>query len=221
VSTIYDVIQQSIQLHGILHQQEEMPATLNFLLSKNLNGFIEVGSANGASFHCWAAAIPNGIKMSVDLNYGFGMGPESELRWEEVFTGADVEPASELKHEPVRRRNNTWRNYFDDVVIVEGNCMAPQTVEKVKNILNGKLVDWIFIDAWHDYVGMTTDFNNYNQFLSPDGYMGFHDIFQYPSTIKFWNLVKSTFENVIEINYGTGIGIIPNQEIIKAGIRTL
>ena len=219
--TAYDVIQQAIQVYGILHQHQEMPETLAFLASKNLNGFIEVGSAHGASFHCWGAVIPEGPKISVDLNYGFGMGPESEDGWNEVFSGANVEAATEEKYETVRKRNNNWRSYFNDVSVVEGNCMAPETVEKVKAVLNGKLVDWVFIDSWHDFKGMTTDFNNYNQFLSEDGYMGFHDIWQYESTAKFWNLVKSKFHNTIEINHGTGIGIIPAKEIFNTGIRTL
>ena len=87
--------------------------------------------------------------------------------------------------------------------------------------MNGKLVDWVFIDAWHDFKPMVTDFNNYSQFLTPTGYIGFHDIWQREGTIKFWNLVKQTYSDVIEINSGTGIGIVPVESIIKSGIKLL
>lgn len=217
----YDLIKQAQDTYGLLHQHQEMPETLEFLAPKNLKGFIEVGSAHGASFHCWGAVIPEGVKISVDLNYGFGIGPESNEEWQMVCDGVDVEPVSEQKYDTVYRRNNNWRNYFDNVVIVEGNSLAKETVQKVKNVLGGTTVDWIFIDGFHDFKSMSTDFNNYNQFLSDTGYIGFHDIWQSDSTTKFWNLVKSKFNNVIEIKHGTGIGIISAQEINLTGVKKL
>lgn len=228
----HEIVNESRSMYGILHQYSEMNQTLDFLNTKNLKGFIEVGSANGASFHCWASVIPDGPKVSVDINLGFGMGkvpsPEKD-RWAEGLNDNEWIPelvkldfpvATEATHETVRNRNNKWREHFSDVRIVEGNCMSPNTVEKVRTILDGTLVDWVFIDAWHNVGGMITDFNNYNQFLTPEGYIGFHDIYQSKSTIQFWEIAKSTFDT-IESTEGTGIGIIPAQSIIETGINEL
>lgn len=200
---VASIIADSKNIYGALHQAEEMTNCLNFLSDKQLNGFIEVGCANGASFHCWASVV-SGLKLSVDLNHGFGMS--------EGLPGAntkdDVFAATEQKYTQVRDRNNKWRTYFNDVYTVEGNSMAPETIEKVKSTLNGKKVDWIFIDAWHEYFAAMEDLNNFKQFLSEDGYMAFHDIHQNESMDKFWSEVQSTYTNTIEIAGGTGIGLI-------------
>jgi hypothetical protein len=198
-----NIIADSKNIYGALHQSEEMTNCLKFLSDKQLNGFIEVGCASGASFHCWASVV-NGLKLSVDLNHGFGMS--------EGLGGAntkdDVLPAAEQNYTQVRDRNNKWRRYFSDVYTIEGNSMAPETIEKVKSTLNGKKVDWIFIDAWHEYFAAMEDLNNFKQFLSADGYIGFHDIHQSASMDKFWSEVQNTYTHTIEISGGTGIGLI-------------
>ena len=187
-----------------------MQNCLQFLVDKELNGFIEVGSANGASFYCWSSVVKTGPRISVDLNHGFGLS--------DGLGGANtmdnVDPANEINYNPVRARNTLWRSNFKNVITIEGTSMAPETIEKVKNTLNGNTVDWIFIDAWHEYFAAMEDLKNFKQFLSPRGYIGFHDIRQSESMDKFWSEVQSTYENTIEISGGTGIGIIPAQSLI-------
>lgn len=229
-----EIVNEARRVYGVLHQHGEMNQTLEFLRTKNLRGFVEVGSANGASFHCWASVIPEGVKVSVDMNIGFGMGstegsPEREAAekgmddniWNPTLAQMDFPVADETNCEAVRIRNTRWREHFSDVRTVEGNCMSPNTVEKLRTVLGGTLVDWVFIDAWHNLGGMITDFNNYNQFLTPTGYMGFHDIYQTKSTTQFWELIKRTFPNTIEFTAGTGIGILPAESITSTGIYTL
>jgi hypothetical protein len=93
--SVNDIMGQAKNVYSMLHQGNEMSYALEFLLSKDLHNFIEVGCANGASFHCWASVIPDGIKMSVDLNYGFGVGAESNELWDAALAGEDTKPASE------------------------------------------------------------------------------------------------------------------------------
>ena len=228
-----EIVQEARNVYGTLHQHDEMYQTLEFLRTKNLRGFVEVGSANGGSFHCWASVITDGIKVSVDMNLGFGVGPNTNAEWDIAVQGMgdfdwnpklaemDVPVANEADYETVRDRNNKWRERFSDVRTVEGNGMAPRTIEDLRKVLNGTLVDWVFIDAWHNIGGMITDFNNYNQFLTPTGYMGFHDIYQTKSTTQFWELIKQTFPNTIEFTGGTGIGVIPAESISSTGIYKL
>ena len=230
----HEIVNEARRVYGVLHQHDEMNQTLDFLRTKNLRGFVEVGSANGASFHCWASVIPDGVKVSVDMNLGFGMGPSTNSpEWDEAEKGMgdfgwipelaqmDFPVANEANFPTVQTRNNKWRERFSDVRTVEGNCMSPNTVEKLRTVLDGTLVDWVFIDAWHNIGGMITDFNNYNQFLTPTGYMGFHDIYQTKSTTQFWELIKKTFPNTIEFTAGTGIGVLPAESITSTGIYKL
>ena len=193
-----------------LNQTMEMNECLEFLSDKNLSGFIEVGSAGGGSFYCWASVITDGPKISVDLNHGFGLS--------DGLPGANtmdnVAPASEAEFAAVRARNEKWRTLFNEVITIEGNSMAPETVSAVDKVLQGRTVGWVFIDAWHEYFAVKEDLKNYSQFLHPDGYIGFHDINQDDSMRQFWSEIKSTYKNTIEIMHGTGLGIIPAREIL-------
>ena len=194
----FPFIGDAITKCGHLHQFEEMTKTLGFLSDKNLNGFIEVGSANGASFYCWASLIQQGPKISVDWNFGFGLANQD----------GSVETGTEEDCPAVKHRNTVWRENFSDVCCIDGDSRAQATIDRVAAALNGRKVGWIFIDAWHEYDAMWQDFNNYKQFLAVPGYIGFHDIFQSDSTKKFWAEIKQQYPNVIEFSDGTGTGII-------------
>lgn len=199
-----EIIQNAISVHGYLHQSNEMNNCLSFLRDKNLHGFIEVGCANGASFFCWASII-DGPKISVDLNHGFGLS--------DGLPGAntmdDVDAAYEATHPAVKERNDKWRKHFSDVRIVEGNSMSATTIDKVRNTLDGATVGWIFIDAWHEYFAVMEDMKNFKQFLSPNGYIAFHDINQSESMKQFWKEMIETYDNTITLPDANGIGIIP------------
>lgn len=205
---IQQIIDQSRVVHGSLHQGFELNECLRILSGKNLRGFIEVGSANGASFYCWASLI-DGPKISVDLNHGFGLS--------DGMAGAntldDVPAATEETHPAVRDRNTKWRDHFTDVYTIEGNSMSPNTIAKVRTILDDQLVGWVFIDGWHEHFAALEDLKNYKQFLSSDGYIGFHDINQSDSMRNFWRDMTETYQNTITISAGNGIGIIPSTSI--------
>lgn len=51
----------------------------------------------------------------------------------------------------------------------------PSTIENVKQILAGELLDILFIDGNHSYAGVETDVKNYASLISPDGYIVWHD----------------------------------------------
>ena len=182
-----------------LHQLSEMPPCLEFLADKDLNGFLEIGSANGGSFHCWAIVIPNGPKVSVDWNRGFGMTPN--------FPSLEY-VATEKEVATVQHRNNKWRQDFSDVRTVEGNCLLPETVKMCKDVLDGDLVDWLFIDATHEYKPAMTDFNNYKQFVRPGGYVGFHDVHSHEEMRPLWTDLKQEHSLAAEFLHGHGIGIL-------------
>lgn len=201
---IQQIINESIDVHGALHQSSEMNECLTFLSNKHLHGFIEVGCANGASFYCWASIV-DGVKISVDLNHGFGLSNGMPG----ANTLDDVAAAYEATNSTVKSRNDKWRAHFTNVYIVEGNSMSPKTIQKVADILGEQKVGWIFIDAWHEHFAALEDLKNFKQFLSPNGYIGFHDINQSDSMRNFWKEVTTTYEHTITIPNANGIGIIP------------
>lgn len=162
---------------------EELVQCLTMLLRRPLFGFIEVGSANGGSFHCWGRAIPKGPKVSVDWNQGFGNG----------LGGTDAVHEGDCR--PVYDRNTKWRSFFTDVRIVEGNSLQQTTVDACRTILRGEQVDWLFIDADHTYTAAQHDLENYSPFVRRGGYIGFHDIRFNTEMQTFWTDIKRVHEH--------------------------
>ena len=52
----------------------------------------------------------------------------------------------------------------------------PVTLERVGKILDGRPVDFLFIDGDHSYEGVKQDFEMYSPLVRPGGIVAFHDI---------------------------------------------
>jgi hypothetical protein len=136
------------------HPGEFIPA-LKFLLKCPLYNMIEIGSSGGLSMMVWAIVIA-GRKISVDMLAG---------------------PYGGLDEISIEERNQMWKNHFGDAIIpIEGNSREEKTIEKVREVLNGEKVGFLFIDGDHRYEGVKADYENYKQFVSPNGIIAFHDI---------------------------------------------
>ena len=105
------------------------------------------------------------------------------------------------------------------VHLIMGDSHDETTLEEVKAILDGKKIDFLFIDGDHTYEGIKKDFKMYSPLVEKNGMIAFHDIVTHlPESEcevrKFWNEAKSEYE-CIEIvqdrnrNVG-GIGLIKN-----------
>jgi cephalosporin hydroxylase len=146
-----DMAAQANERYGWLWMRDECLAALEFL-DQNVKGpnFIEIGSANGASFALWAQFI-QGKKISVDWGVG-------------AWTGDTV------------RRARLWTDEFTDVHSIVGNSNDPSSRDQVAAILGEEQVEWLFIDGDHNYEPTKIDFEFYGQFVRPGGFIGFHDI---------------------------------------------
>jgi hypothetical protein len=136
----------------------EYKACVEWLAQHKLTNFIEIGSAWGASFHLWSTII-DGKKISVD-----------------ALPNSVPYQYPSLTNEHVEIRNSKWNSHFSDVYSVLGNSHEQITVDRVRDILNNQLVDWLYIDAEHSYESAKTEFNLYKQFVRKNGFVGFHDI---------------------------------------------
>jgi len=69
-----------------------------------------------------------------------------------------------------------YRNSDRKIYLVEGDSRSAETVLKVKELLNGATIDFLFIDATHTPEAARQDWMNYGQFLRSGGMVGFHDL---------------------------------------------
>lgn len=92
---------------------------------------------------------------------------------------------------------------------------AETTVDKVKALLDGRQVDFLFIDGGHEYSVARRDIKNYLPLLKPGGIATFHDILYFSDACQvnpLWNELKKHYDTV-EVNCGpgsTGFGFLVN-----------
>ena len=157
---------------------------------------LEIGTANGGTLFSFARlAADDATVLSVDLPHGkFGRGYPS---WKIPV------------YESFAKKNQK-------IHLLREDSHSPATLEKVKKVLNGKKIDFLFIDADHVYEGVKQDFNQYKELVSDNGLIGFHDIAHNPNPVygveKFWNEIKNDYkyhEFIHDKNQGGyGIGVL-------------
>jgi predicted O-methyltransferase YrrM len=72
------------------------------------------------------------------------------------------------------------------------------TFTTLKKLLNGQLIDFLFLDGDHSYEGIKQDFEMYSPLVRSGGLIGFHDI--KPSAPDNWIQVDKFF-NEIKLRY--------------------
>ncbi len=93
----------------------------------------------------------------------------------------------------------------------------PQTLKRLRVILNDRPIDFLMIDGDHTYSGVKSDFEDYGPLVRSGGLVAFHDIAPGPAenvggVPDFWREVKSRFDHEEFVEDwkqgGFGIGVI-------------
>jgi len=170
---------------------------LNIFKQKAPKVVMEIGTARGGTLFCFSKLAPEDATIiSVDLPGGnFGGGyPKSKVPF-----------------------YNSFKKNGQKMFLLRENSHAEETVTKVKDILNGKKIDFLFIDADHTYEGVKRDFELYSPLLAKNGIVAFHDVALIPGAPRnyvsvFWNEIKNNYkyEELIENKEQgwAGIGVL-------------
>jgi predicted O-methyltransferase YrrM len=160
-------------------ERDEIVEVLKIIEQNPPKTVMEIGTANGGTlFLLTRMAAENASILSVDLPGGkFGGGyPE----WKEP----------------------TYRSFAkkgQTVNLIRANSHDKETFTRAASHLNGKKVDFMFIDGDHTYEGVKQDFETYREFLADNALVMFHDIAPHPNPIygvdKFWKEVKEHYEH--------------------------
>ena len=158
---------------------------------------LEIGTANGGTIFLFSRiADKDAIIISIDLpggRYGGGY-PE----W----------------------RSSLYKSFClsnQRMYLIRANSHEEFTLNKIKDILNGAKLDFIFIDGDHTYAGVKKDFETYKSLTKEKALIAFHDIVIHPVELnvgvnQFWNEIKQKYEYIeIVENWDQkrcGIGIL-------------
>lgn len=179
--------------------QDEILELLRILDEIKPKVIIEIGTAGGGTLFLFPhVASEDATIISIDLPGGkFGGGYP---KWKIPLYNAFRLPKQKLH-------------------LIRANSHSQETLKKVKNVLNGRKVDFLFIDGDHTYEGVKKDFEMYSTLIKGNGIIAFHDIVFGPKenvggVPGFWEEVKDnyyySFKEIVKDwgQEGYGIGIL-------------
>jgi cephalosporin hydroxylase len=78
------------------------------------------------------------------------------------------------------------------VAFVQGDSQSSSTRRRVEEILEGRPIDFLFIDADHSYHGVRTDYEVFAPLVGAGGVVALHDILSPPPSevARFWGELK-------------------------------
>jgi predicted O-methyltransferase YrrM len=180
-----------------LQNRSEIEGLLRLLAPRKPKFILEIGTANGGTLFLYCqVADPEAVVISVDLPGGwFGGGYPA---WKSLLYRKFVSRDQRLH-------------------LLRADSHSAKTFSRVRQLLNGRKLDFMFIDGDHTYEGVKQDYLKYRELCAPDAVIGFHDIVPNAAdpdceVPRFWDELKSQnrTEEFVEnpAQEGAGIGVI-------------
>ncbi len=150
------LVQRALQQIIAIQNPYELREYLKLVRQKRPRVVVEIGTARGGMLYCLCQlAAPDALIISIDLPGAPNCGGQTEA--ERAFYSSFVSPGQRIKFIPANSHNHSTR-------------------EALRNLLNGRKADVLFIDGDHSYGGVKVDFEMYAEFAAPDGLLTLHDI---------------------------------------------
>jgi predicted O-methyltransferase YrrM len=175
---------------GTLQVKGEFVDLLKVVEGKRPKCLLEIGTAAGGTLFCFSKLAPDDATIiSVDCPEG-DMGGYPE--WKIPFYKAFAKPGQQQ-------------------YLLREDSHEEATLQKVKEILKGKPIDFLFIDGDHLYEGVKKDFEMYSPLVGKGGVVAFHDMAPhgYEGVRTLWNEVKGDYhsQEFVKDPEQTGYGI--------------
>jgi predicted O-methyltransferase YrrM len=176
--TAKEIAGLAIQRKGATQKITELSPLLSLLKRRKLRTVVEIGTAQGGTFYAWCRiAEPGAMIVSIDLPHGpFGGG----------CTLKDI------------RRFRKYKRKGQELFFLRKDSHKQKTKRELLEILDGRKIDFLFIDGDHRYAGVRRDFHLYSPIVKENGLIVFHDILSHPKVpecrvYKFWHDIKKRF----------------------------
>lgn len=182
-----------------LQREGELAQLVDIVREHKPRVVLEIGTFRGGTFRAWCeCARDDALLISVDM-------PEGPF-------GGGYAP-----HESVRIRSRAHGG--QRVVLIRGDSHQFDVVAQVLAALNGRSVDFLFIDGDHTFDGVQADFLTYMPLVADDAIVALHDVVPYPEVPecevdRFWReyvLPRFPYAQTIRTDgdyAGCGIGVV-------------
>jgi predicted O-methyltransferase YrrM len=177
--------------------REEITGFLKLLSQRPPAVVLEIGTEKGGTFFLLTrVATQDGLLLSLDLPAG-------------------QDSAYPAWREPLYRGFARERQRVE---LVREDSHDARTLEKVKQLLGGRVLDLLFIDGDHSYGGVRKDFEMYSPLVAKGGTIAFHDIVEGAEASvggvpKLWRELKQAGRHLEFVKSrqqgGWGIGVLP------------
>jgi len=177
--------------------KEEITNFLKILAMHKPKTILEIGTENGGTLFLFArVSRPDAVIISIDLPGGrFGGGYRE---WKIPFY-------------------KSFAIHEQKLYLIREDSHKLSTLNMVEKVLEGRKLDFLFIDGDHTLKGVKKDFEIYGKLVGNGGIIAFHDIVIGPpenvgDVPKFWNRLRHNFKYVELVKDwtqgGYGIGVI-------------
>lgn len=178
--------------HGSRQVPSELRMLLRFVESLRPDVVMEIGTHLGGTFWAFKQVMnPEGTIVSLDIPTRMVDIPERTKRLE-------------------GDRPRTHFLYLDS--------HDANSVDKVRDVLGGKKIDFLFIDGGHLYESVRMDYEMYSPLVRMGGWIGFHDIniadykFKNPCAVvdvnRYWNELDGFKIELSLYENSCGIGLL-------------
>ncbi|MBC8428598.1 class I SAM-dependent methyltransferase [bacterium] len=114
------------------------------------------------------------------LEIGLGFYGSTHFIWRLIF---DKVITVEMNWDRIKEFGKNSKKYYGKWILdddrshfIHSKSYNPYAVESTRKILNGSKIDLLFIDGYHDYKNVLSEFLLYKDLVRPGGIIAFHDI---------------------------------------------
>jgi glycosyltransferase involved in cell wall biosynthesis/SAM-dependent methyltransferase/predicted O-methyltransferase YrrM len=180
---------------GIVQKREEIQWLFELVRAAQPRIVLEIGLDFGGTFFLWSrTAAPDAQLLAIDTK--------------PVGRFGDWSPFSIVR--------KSFAVGLQHITLLMGSDSHEDTTwRRIVVLLDGRAIDFLFIDGDHSYDGVWQDFKMYSSLVAPGGLIAFHDISQNPAewtkgVAQFWReftRAHETEEFVVNDEPGFGIGV--------------